>query len=306
MHWIYILQCDSDENNDEDRDIYYVGETERLYRRLKEHLNGNGGTNTSNFRPYKLEGIYPISKINKFIDLNEFLIYHLSSNYNNLTRSKTLSTSYGLFRLNTFITKWNDEIHSPDHLQCENFLVECMMKHSPDCMIRGGKHTRFDNEYEHEFSKDDLEKLPLCKCGVPADIKRDPDKNILFFRCAKKNIWGALAEDFEELCEDIIPCNFYQVYSLYSKVKDIWHKEKTLELSALFKKSTWLSNIPSVSTLTDCLGGCGKSKGNYKPIIYPYKSGQVKPLCLNCFTSHNTALKKKYSSKICLIDTDSD
>ena len=54
MHWIYILRCD---NN-----VIYVGETKRLYRRLIEHNNGEGGDTTSDFKPYKLLGLYKLIK----------------------------------------------------------------------------------------------------------------------------------------------------------------------------------------------------------------------------------------------------
>ena len=56
MHQIYILIC----NNN----IIYVGETTRLYIRLIEHKNGEGsGTRlASEFKPYKLMGIYKLIK----------------------------------------------------------------------------------------------------------------------------------------------------------------------------------------------------------------------------------------------------
>ena len=46
MRWVYILKCEDD--------IYYCGETERLYRRFWEHQNGNGSLNTSIYTPEKV------------------------------------------------------------------------------------------------------------------------------------------------------------------------------------------------------------------------------------------------------------
>lgn len=48
--WVYILKCRNEQ--------YYVGTTTRLYRRILEHINGNGSLITSNSPPIKLLALY--------------------------------------------------------------------------------------------------------------------------------------------------------------------------------------------------------------------------------------------------------
>ncbi|OGG58326.1 hypothetical protein A2853_00190 [Candidatus Kaiserbacteria bacterium RIFCSPHIGHO2_01_FULL_55_17] len=40
MYWVYVLECKSDYS-------WYIGKTENLERRLKEHQSGNGSRTTS-------------------------------------------------------------------------------------------------------------------------------------------------------------------------------------------------------------------------------------------------------------------
>ena len=65
MYWIYILRCEDD--------IYYVGQTSRLYRRFWEHQDGKGGVNTSIYIPEEIVAIYKVSNILKFIDYNNYV-----------------------------------------------------------------------------------------------------------------------------------------------------------------------------------------------------------------------------------------
>ena len=58
MHWIYVIEC---ENN-----IIYVGETNRLFSRLKEHCKKHtGSVTTHTVNPLKLIGLYRFDNINK-------------------------------------------------------------------------------------------------------------------------------------------------------------------------------------------------------------------------------------------------
>ena len=45
MYWIYVLEF---ENN-----LIYVGQTNRLYKRLSDHSNGRASSNTTNNKPKK-------------------------------------------------------------------------------------------------------------------------------------------------------------------------------------------------------------------------------------------------------------
>jgi len=53
--WVYILKGSND--------YYYVGTTNRLLRRLKEHVNGNGAKVTKNFCYNILVGLYKVGNI---------------------------------------------------------------------------------------------------------------------------------------------------------------------------------------------------------------------------------------------------
>ena len=58
MHWIYVIEC---ENN-----IIYVGETYRLFSRLKEHCKKHtGSVTTHSVDPKKLIGLFRLENINK-------------------------------------------------------------------------------------------------------------------------------------------------------------------------------------------------------------------------------------------------
>ena len=66
MLWIYILKCDND--------IYYVGQTSRLYRRFQKHINGQGGINTTKNRVEKIVAIYKVNNLNNFIEYNNKIL----------------------------------------------------------------------------------------------------------------------------------------------------------------------------------------------------------------------------------------
>ena len=72
MHWVYILRCRcEDDPQDRRQDRIYIGETERLFRRLKEHITGHYGTasgsvTTSNNRPIRLIGLYKVKDEGEF------------------------------------------------------------------------------------------------------------------------------------------------------------------------------------------------------------------------------------------------
>ena len=59
MQWVYILKCSDD--------YYYVGETNRLYRRFWEHQEGIGGLNTSTYIPECIVSIYKIKTLSFFV-----------------------------------------------------------------------------------------------------------------------------------------------------------------------------------------------------------------------------------------------
>jgi hypothetical protein len=206
--------------------------------------------------------------------------------------------SYKGFKLRDF-----DDIcdeYQYDRLEAENNITECLMIHNKNTWdkIRGGKYTRFDIEYSFP-DNDYIKHLPLCKCGLPCDIRKNEDKNYLFFRCAKKNMWNKFKEDFEI---DEEPCNFFMEYTKDKPLK-LEEQNRSKNLKELFKKSYWLKNI-EVNDETyphQCIGGCGRTSQSIKLTYFDEKRN----LCFDCFIDKNEELEKKYNQYIpvgkCLI-----
>lgn len=267
MHWIYILKCDDD--------IYYVGETQRLYRRFWEHNNGCGGINTSIYTPENIVAIYKLSILDKFFE------------YNNRVINNTCNIYWGhklLENFNDIEDGYNGEY---DPLFIENNITECLMMNNKDDWkkIRGGKYTRFDIEYP--FPKNEyIKELPLCNCGLPCDIKKNEDNNYLYFRCAKKNMWDEMKETFE--IEDEA-CNYFMKYTNDIEYKKKWNKKKKI-IKELVDKSFWLNQIVGNHYIS-CVGGCGKEYDENNTLRY---SGNAINLCFDCFINKYDELSKKY------------
>lgn len=274
MDWVYILRCEDD--------YFYVGETNRLYRRFWEHQRGIGGLNTSTYSPEEIVAIYKVNTICKFIDYNEYVSGIIDGVWDE---------KYERFKLKYFNDE-NDDVD--DNLCAENYIVECLMTHKKDewNKIRGGKYTRFDVEYKYP-DNNYIKDLPLCKCGFPCDIRKNEDKNYLYFRCAKKNMWDKLREEFEI---DDEPCNFFMEYIKDKQLKNQEKnnfEERRKRLKELFKKSFWLKNIEinDRNYPKQCVGGCNRISESIK-LTY---SNEKRNLCFDCFIEKNEELKNKYS-----------
>jgi len=274
MKWVYILKCEDD--------YYYVGETTRLYRRFWEHNEGCGGLNTSMYRPEGIVAIYKVNTLGKFFEYNSNIIDTIHNNY-------TIHNQNGYNKW--LLIKFNDEVeYDYDNLQAENNITECLMINNKDTWekIRGGKYTRFNINYKFP-NNEYVKELPICKCGIPCDVKKNEDKNFLFFRCARKNMWDDLKELFDIEEE---PCNFFMEYKKdkqfrFEETKKFEDRSKSLK--ELLKKSNWLKNI-SENDEENCVGGCNKGE-SYKRISYNYKE---RNLCFDCFIDKNEELSKKY------------
>jgi len=262
MKWIYILKCEDD--------YFYVGQTMRLYTRFWEHKSGNGSLNTSIYKPENIVAIYKINIISNFIK------------YNNL-----IENEYDNSNILKFWDTTEDESYN---FIAENYITECLMINRNDwTKIRGGKYTRFDIDYKFPINVN-IKDLPLCKCGLPCDIKKN--KDILFFRCAKKNMWEDLKNKFK-INEE--PCPFYMKYT---KTKDNDFKLKLNEyrntLKELFKKSShWLNNI-EIYDKEGCID-CREDNN-----LLTWNDNKIR-LCINCFKYNNDELSQKYVRK-CLIN----
>lgn len=284
MQWVYILKCEND--------IFYVGETTRLYRRFWEHADGKGGINTSVYRPIEIVAIYKVLELAQFFKYNNHILNILNSNqiikYNNEP-----------------LIYFNEEEYISDNgfeyqnLYVENNIAECMMMHNIENYknIRGGKYTKFVNYQKPNNIY--VKEIPLCNCGLPCDIKTK-DGNYFYFRCAKKNMWDDFREDFE--IENKV-CNFYLEYNkdieLRTNKNEIQNK-----LNELLEKSYWLDQLVG-SQFEFCVGGCGKQYDRENCVHYK----KTINLCFDCFYNKNEELKNKYSINNmlkgkCFIDID--
>lgn len=274
VHWIYIFKCEDD--------VYYVGETTRLYRRFWEHRDGRGGVNTHSYSPQTLVAIYPVHKLYKFL-------LHIDNIQNN-----NFNTGYDLyFDRGGIIENFNDnEDDEFDHLQIENFITEKMMIDCKDKWknIRGGKYTRFDAKYPFPKNKYTNE-LPNCNCGFPCDVKKNENENYLYFRCAKKNMWDEITDKIN-IDVDIEPCKFFMKFTKDNTYLTKYENRK-IQIKDLIKKSGWLKNCLG-GQYEYCIGGCGKSYDETNCIRY---SRRVINLCFDCFLDKTiwTKLQEKYS-----------
>jgi hypothetical protein len=269
MKWVYILKCSDN--------FYYVGETSRLYRRFWEHKNGNGGINTSTYIPESIVAIYKVSIVNKFVEYNNNVINKICNIYFN--RNKKIL--YGF-------NKEFDDIYN-DNLLAENNITECLMLHNKDNWqkIKGGKYTRFDINYTFPVNNN-IKHLPLCKCGLPCDIKKNEEHNYLYFRCAKKNIWSDMKETFE--LQDIEPCKYFMKYTNDIEY-NLYYDQKKHSINELVNKSYWLKELIEC-TYEYCIGGCGKRYDENNTIRYSYSAINI---CFDCFINKNNELSKKYN-----------
>ncbi len=283
MHWVYILKCEDN--------YYYVGETTRLYRRFWEHGEGFGGLNTQLFKPEKIVAIYKVNTLGKFIEYNNNVIDTINKNY----------TVYNQNGYNKWLLKkFNDDDNKYyDHLEAENNITECLMINNEYNWrkIRGGQYTRFTIEYDFP-TNEYIKELPLCNCGLPCDIKKNEDKEYLFFRCAKKNMWDGFKEQFDI---DEEPCKFYEEYKkdLQFRMEEV---NKSQTLKELFKKSYWLKNVEvnNDNYPNQCIGGCFKTSKSIKLTYLDCKRN----LCYDCFINKNDELAKKYNinnESVCLL-----
>ena len=190
VHWVYILRCTGEQVDWTSKGIndkIYVGETIRLYTRLREHtrsiIDGVGSCTTSEFYPNRLIGLYKVKDECSIINGYD----------------------------------WGFEDEKLWGRSLENELTEMYMQAmGPKWKnVYGGKyHNGYrpcDNPGEEaEFNR------PFCNCKIPADIKEYNGKK--YWRCSRKNIWDKLHEYIVDklglnLQNIVEPCNFYKEYT---------------------------------------------------------------------------------------------
>lgn len=295
VHWVYILRCtgeDCENTSKGHNDKIYVGETTRLFRRLKEHtVRRVGSCTTSEFYPNRLIGLYRTS--NDYLLLDGDTITH-----------------------DMYKTGYLDEDKN-DTRTLENTITEMYMQAmGPKWKsVYGGKYHNgyrpLDNPGEKEFNR------PFCNCKIPADIMKYNDK--VYWRCSRKNIWDELYEYIVDELDlgfqrAVVPCKFYKEYKEGEKFKcdnliynyPLIMVKKKQQFKDLIKKSQWLKNIPCEEDgvagqciKCNCYVWCN-AKGHWNPngIFYPVFKDlgfNRRLLCKKCFINYNNELSKKYT-----------
>lgn len=275
MRWVYILQCDNG--------YFYIGETSRLYRRFWEHQDGLGGLNTSTHLPTSILAIYPVNRLGKFFE------------YTNKVSNNDYQLNYNIYFdrggiINDFnIDNDDDNGYCYDSKWVENMITEKMMLDNEQNWkkIRGGKYVRFDIEYN--FPKNKLvNELPNCNCGIPCDVKQNDENKYLYFRCAKKNIWDSMREDFDIYDE---PCNFFMKYTKDTQYKTVCDTRIQTIRTLTSKSSYWLQELVGCH-YEYCIGECGKEYDCNNTVRY---SRHAINLCFDCFINKNKELAQKYN-----------
>ncbi len=127
-NWVYVLSCEND--------VIYVGETERLFKRLEDHCSGKGSKITQKNKPLKLLALYKVS--DNFED-EEFV--------NVDTKKMNTSLEYNIFRL--FEAHHGNFTYGASHCK----------------MIDNITYKR--NLYNYQSNR------PYCSCKMPCEYKKD-------------------------------------------------------------------------------------------------------------------------------------
>jgi predicted GIY-YIG superfamily endonuclease len=236
VHWVYVLECEDG--------YIYVGQTQRLYSRWKEHLYGKGSVNTHRHIPRRLIGLYKVG------DNLSFREYHAS-----VKRPTYYDPKF-------IIEEWGQD--TSDYLYLENFITERYMYERRNnetygmgnewYKIRGGKYTykSLDDTVDgfrnaainnrmyraglpiSSKKECDIVDRPLCVCGYPSEVKINQKKDVIYFVCPLKNTeWDGFHCDIDVP----VSCDFWQVYKDDAELKMIEKVNGT-------RPRDWLINVP--------------------------------------------------------------
>ena len=96
----------------------------------------------------------------------------------------------------------------------EDYMTENLLQYD-DINVFGGKYVN-DNKHELEknFSIKEVNKVPLCKCNFPAEVRMMNSTKYykLYFTCCMKNVWPNMREEYKKLPIDE-GCSFYQEFT---------------------------------------------------------------------------------------------
>jgi len=220
MHWIYILLCEGWNEElglrDKDKRNIYIGETRRLFRRLKEHCGGDwgntvGSVTTDEYRPIRLLGLYKVEDEGLFAFTNDSIAQDMyETGY--LTENK----------------RWALEVEDKITLQYMKAMGRKWAQ------VFGGRwhsgHPRNINP-----SKDFTIDRPYCNCKHPADIKEYNGKK--YWRCSQKNFcnWDEMTIFLEEIGLQTVtnPCNYYHHWKEHDTFDEciIYQDENTIQFT---------------------------------------------------------------------------
>ena len=190
MFWIYVLKCEND--------MYYVGLTQHLYKRLAKHYSGEACKNTRDNKVIEIAGLYKGSNNFKF---NKYLTEYYGSEIPNKER---------LFKiLDNF--DYDSNILKEDIESIENFVTEHMHRTFGHDMVRGGKYLRGKETNIEDYSLHDVR--DKCCCGLPCEVlKRIQNKKVKFiYVCSLRNVWDGMRNDFK-LIPIRKPCQYHEEF----------------------------------------------------------------------------------------------
>jgi len=194
MHWIYLINC---ENN-----VVYVGETKNLYSRLNQHVGKRGSKHTIQNKPTSLCGLYKVHSYYRFLKYCE----ECDKDEPSYEKIQELLDEFAM-------VEWNNKDWAR---YIEDFMTEIMMQYD-DITTYGGKYvTENRDDLDTVFEMKELNRIPLCDCGFPAEIKisKTPRYYKLYFMCSMKNAWSSMREQYQRLMIEE-PCGFYQEFMEY-------------------------------------------------------------------------------------------
>ena len=179
MKWVYVLNLQQSK--------LYIGETERLYGRLIEHMADCGSEWTRRYEPRFVQSLYNVE--------NDVLYRKYSEEI--LQGDEYIDVNY---------IRYCIKVSKADSRNLENDLTLTLMKKYGNFWnrIRGGVYCRIDIEnnpsQHHKISR------PMCFCNDVAEINFYHDK--LYFRCSKKGKEWYDNPFIRFTSKD--HCNFYQ------------------------------------------------------------------------------------------------
>lgn len=290
VHWVYVLECEDN--------MIYIGETIHLNTRFIEHLTGNGGATTSKYKPYKLIGLYRVNENHSFMKY----------------RNAIKNGEYNRFILDNWENDGDSKLIE-NHIT-ERYLWERRNNHEYGSgkewyRVRGGKYTYKGLDDMLQISKEfcsrpnrikgsykcncpELRSLnegaivdrPLCKCGIPSEVKLSKDKIKIYFECSLKNKKDSLFKILH------IPCDFWQMYTEDIEIK------KQYEIVKARSKENWILNIPLSAYKIEPEPCISCNKTGYLAIL----NKGYRRLCQVCIKTKYNDLKEKYDiSDKCLI-----